>query len=81
MGPAEQLYLQIILALVLIILYTVTLVKVCRGSGYRLVIGLIVLLIISNVGIIGNCICCFGTFVDETKKASIFVDVMISVTF
>ena len=65
----------------LVLLYSVTLVKVCRGSGYRLVIVLILLLIISNLAMAAQAILSIGTFVDKTTSATIAVDVMIAVTY
>jgi hypothetical protein len=81
MNDIDSLYIQAILALLLVLLYSVTLVKVCRGSGYRLVIVLILLLIISNLAMAAQAILSIGTFVDEKTPATITVDVMIAVTY
>ena len=43
-----------ILASILIILYLITLYKVCKGSGFAFIITLIVLLVFSNLGYIGT---------------------------
>ena len=43
-----------ILASILIILYSIMLFRVCKGSGFSFIIKLIVLLIFSNIGYIGS---------------------------
>ena len=47
-------YSQYILAGILIVLFTITLIKVKRGSNYKFVTGLLILLIAYNLALIGN---------------------------
>ena len=47
-------YSQYILAGILIVLFTVTLIKVKRGSNYKFVTGLLILLIVFNLAFIGQ---------------------------
>ena len=49
-------YSQYILAGILIVLFTVTLIKVKRGSNYKFVTGLLILLIAYNLALIGQAV-------------------------
>ena len=45
-------YLPIAVSGILILLYGATLIKVCGGSKYKFVIQLLILLILSNIGLL-----------------------------
>ena len=47
-------YSQYILAGILVVLFTITLIKVKRGSNYKFVTGLLILLIAYNLAFIGQ---------------------------
>lgn len=52
---------------VLILLLSLTLIPVCQGQAYSMVVWLIVLLIASNVGYMLDSIYMYGSFVDPEQ--------------
>jgi hypothetical protein len=79
-----QIIILIVLATLLIILYGATLIKVCMGSRYRLVIVLIILLICSNIGTLTNALLTAPTF-EQSKQdpmpVSLTTNILLAVTY
>lgn len=73
--------LQITLDALLVVLFSLTLVKVCRGSSLRIVIWLIILLIISNASAVIVELLIVGTFVNPTHTSPIVADVALATSY